>query len=175
MYFFYRLLYSPRIHLCGEKGDGGGRYYSTVWSNSPRCLLTPHFSSFFPPISLVFHSAWLVRWQGEMGWDDRKRGEVVGWWVALSTLYLSPLLSPCPAYLFLDLSTPFVFLFIFFTYSYTVSCPSLVLLFLLLHLSLLSCLPCPERRGAFQRDGIKIKTEGKKKLASDTVFWFGLW
>lgn len=118
-------------------------------------------SSFFPLVfPSVFHSAWLVPWQGGMGWDDGRGLVVSSWWLGDGLPLFFPLLflllSPCSAYLFLDLSTPFVYSSLSFL-MYIVSCFSLVFLSLFLH----SFTPCPERWSTIQRDGMKRKTKRK--------------
>lgn len=85
--------------------------------NSLRCLLTlqhlpPPSSSFYFHVSLIFHSAWLVSWQG-----DIVRSKLVWWWVALPVLHLCSLLFllPCNPRLFLIASLSIFLLQLLFT------------------------------------------------------------
>lgn len=138
---------------------------SSAWGNRRSRMF------FFLMFPSVFHSAWLVPWRGGMGWDDRRGLVVSSSWLGDGLPLFSPpllflLLSPCSAYLFLDLSTPFVGVFFFFLNvhcflllsCFSVSLPS-------------SFTPCPERWSTIQRDGMKRK---EKKAVAWTITCYNI-
>lgn len=162
--------YPPQDSPVWEKRDGGGRYIlqygQSHLATSSSSSFSLHASSFFPSISLIFHSAWLVPWQGEIGWDDSQRGgEVMGCIVKTSFPTL-PLSSSSSFHL---VPLPFLIFCLplhLFPYSYTVSCLS-VLLFLFLHLLHLSFLLALRNEELFT--GIGYREERKREWKRRTA------
>lgn len=140
---------------------------NTRLSNSPRSTLFIFLSFFFFSHTLPSVLHWLVPRRAKMGRDDKRRAELVGWWVAspspscsnlvlLTFILISPHLLPSSSSFF------------FYTYSYCVSRLSLLfLLRLVFHLLLLG----PVRWGAFQRGAGKDGGE-EASVRGLAVDWF---
>lgn len=173
--FFHRLLSPPGFTCVGKKEmEEGDTYYSMVNLTSLpppplACMLHP----FLPSISLIFHSAWLVPWQGEIGWDDSQRGGKVMGCIVKTSLPTLPLSSSSSFHLVLLPFLIFCLPLHLFPYSYTVSCLS-VLLFLFLHLSHLSFLLAMRNEELFTGRGYREerKRERKRRTACTIITCF---